>query len=139
MKDCPLESLDIAGTVLNNIEFTKNMPLRRLNISYTDVSDVTPLSGMRKLVELNLSYTRVADISILQGMNIKRLDVSGTDIVDLSCVRTMPLESLSVRRTKVTDLRFLEGMKLSWLAVDHNFPSNGLPQFKGDVIRVYDQ
>ena len=71
------------------------MPLSRLRVRSTRVSDLSPLRGI-PLVELNCSSTQVKDLSPLEGAPLKQLYVDDTQISDLSPIREAPLETLKI-------------------------------------------
>lgn len=71
--------------------------LRVLNLSFTDVDDLTPLAGLTQLVVLDVSYTFIACLAVLRGHTALRyLDAAHARItnVDASFVRLPALETL---------------------------------------------
>jgi internalin A len=71
-------------------EITRLINLTMLNLSGTQVSDLTPLQGLRTLASLYLSGTQVSDLTPLQGLRtLASLYLSGTQVSDLT-----PLQGL---------------------------------------------
>jgi len=75
---------------------------------------------------LDLSYTQVADLTPLECMPLKRLSLRYTQVADLTPLQGMPLEWLSIANTKVSDLAPLNGMPLGWLWIGGT-PAANLP------------
>jgi serine/threonine protein kinase len=65
-----------------------------------------------KLTGLDVSYTQVSDLSPLEGMPLDGLCLTDTPVSDLSPLKGMPLTNLNVLAAKVTDLSPLKGMRL---------------------------
>ena len=79
-------------------EITELHELRELDISWTRVADLAPLSGLCRLQSLACNATRIADLSaIAELQDLQHLNVSHTRIEDLS-----PLVDL----TNLTELTF---------------------------------
>ena len=74
------------------------------------------------LKKLYLQNTPVSDLSPVAGMQLESLHVSGTEVTDLSPLKGMPLGSLNLNGTKVTDLSVLSGMPLFHLRL-HQCPN----------------
>lgn len=87
-----------------------------LDLSRTQVTDLSPLAGA-PLVSLDVSGIKgLKDISAVRGMRLTRLVLSGTSIADLSPLGGMTsLEQLMMSSTQVSDLSPLRGLKLKKL------------------------
>jgi len=88
------------------------MPLKDFNMQYTNVSDLSPLKGMKLNYLACSAAIKLADLSPLHGMPLTHFDVEGTKVADLSPLKGMPLTSLRIGGTPVTDLSPLKDMKL---------------------------
>lgn len=99
---------------VKSIEPLRGLPLRGLDLGFTDVSDLSPLDGM-KLTTLVLENTQVADISVLKGMPLKTLKLQNTKVTDLSVLAGMPLTELNLYNVPFSDLSLLNGMPLKTL------------------------
>ena len=88
------------------------MNLQQLNVSNTQVTDLSPLSGLANLQELNVSHTQVTDLFPLSGLaNLQKLDVLNTPVADLSPLSGLSnLQELNVSVTQVTDLSPLSSL-----------------------------
>jgi Leucine-rich repeat (LRR) protein len=84
------------------------MPLVRLYLSYTDVSDLSPLKGA-PLDELNIIGTEVSDLSPLEGSRLRMLWLSECPVTDITPLAKLPLESVTLAKTEVSDLSPLKG------------------------------
>lgn len=69
------------------------MPLEKLCLNYTKVSDLSPLKGM-PLKYLGTANNRVVDLSPLKGMPLTRLEANASRITNLSPIRECPLIEL---------------------------------------------
>ena len=73
-----------------------------IDLSNTDVTDLSPLKGM-PLEGLYLDFTKVTDLTTLEGMPLKVLYLSGTKVTDLTPLEGMPLEGLHLLGTPAAD------------------------------------
>jgi Leucine-rich repeat (LRR) protein len=83
--------------------------IEELDLSRTNVADLTPLAKLKHLRTLNVSHTPVADLTPLAGMtSLEELDLRGTRVRALEALRTLTnLRVLWV--DKVESLQGLEG------------------------------
>jgi Leucine-rich repeat (LRR) protein len=86
------------------------MPLRRLSIVNTGVSDLSPLVGM-PLEQLDIAGTQVRDLAPLAGMPLTRLNFRRTAVEDVSPLKGMPLETLAGSIKPKRDLEILRTLK----------------------------
>jgi Leucine-rich repeat (LRR) protein len=93
------------------------MPLTDLTCSGTQVSDLSPLKGM-KLRTLNCDRTQVADLAPLQGMRLTNLFCGETRIADLSPIRGAPLTHLRIDRTDIPGSMLAEFPELEVINLD---------------------
>ena len=77
-----------------------------VDLSNTDVSDLSPLENWSELKSLKIAGSRVTDLSVLPEMPfVRELDLSRTSITDLSGIeRFARLERLDLSGTPVHDL-----------------------------------
>ena len=86
------------------------------------VTDLTPLAGLRNLEHLSVDVTRVSDLSSLADLkNLKWLVLKGTTVGDLTPLADLKnLERLYLDDTAVSDLTPLAGLtNLKWLDLSH--------------------
>ena len=72
-------ALDLSELELDRLpdELAELTHLQRLDCSFTQVSDLTPLQGLESLQSLTCSYTQVSDLTPLQGLeSLESLDCS---------------------------------------------------------------
>ena len=83
-----------------------------LDLSWTDVSDISTLSGLTALTNLDLSWTGVSDISALSGLTaLTNLDLSATSIDDISALSGLTaLTNLNLAWTSVRDINALASL-----------------------------
>jgi hypothetical protein len=89
--------------------------LQRLDLSGTRVSDLSPLSGLKELQRLSLRGTQVSDLSPLSGLSgLYSLHLVGTQVSDLSPLSGLRgLQILDLSGTQVSDLSPLSGLSTS--------------------------
>ncbi len=119
--------VDYWRTRLSDLPISSQKPLKKrltarhdgmlfLDLSGTQVTDLTPLIGA-PLTLLDLSGVKgLTDISALRGHRLTRLVLTGTSVSDLSPLREMQtLEQLVLSSTQVFDLSPLRGLQLTKL------------------------
>jgi len=86
--------------------------LEILDLSFTKVTDLTPLNGLPNLRVLCLQNTKVTDLTPLQGLpNLRSLYLQNVEVTDLTPLKGLKyLGYLDLRNTKVTDLTPLEDL-----------------------------
>lgn len=102
-----INELDLSGNdFIQSIEPVGQLiSLKLLNLSGTQVSDLTPIRNLTELVELNLSRTKVFDLSPLKYANkLSRLNISETEIRSVAVLENMPnLQNLEMQFVHVID------------------------------------
>jgi internalin A len=91
-----------------------------LRISMNPVADISPLAGMLAMDRLDLGRTQVRDLTPLKKMTkMTELMLDDTPVEDLAPLASLSsLERLSIKRTRVSDLAPLKGLrKLKFLYV----------------------
>jgi serine/threonine protein kinase len=127
-----LLELDLSQSDVADLSPLKGMPLAKLQmISCANVSNLEPLRGM-PLEELRVSRTKVSDLSPLSGMKLKRFWAANAPIQDIRPLAGMPLEYVDIQSTKVTDISPLKGMKINFLQlvtlkINDFTPVKGMP------------
>jgi hypothetical protein len=79
--------------------------LHHLDLSGTQVTDVSPLAGLRELEIINLSGTQVTDLSPLRGRPwwFGELDLSNTPLSDISDLMEVGnVQKLNLSNTKIS-------------------------------------
>jgi NACHT conflict system protein/NACHT domain-containing protein/Leucine Rich Repeat (LRR) protein len=86
--------------------------LQVLDLSDTPVSDVSALSGLSSLQRLDLIGTPVSDVSALSGLSsLQQLDLSGTPVSDVSALSGLSsLQQLDLDETPVSDISVLSAL-----------------------------
>ncbi|MBH1974139.1 MAG: leucine-rich repeat domain-containing protein, partial [Rhodobacteraceae bacterium] len=86
--------------------------LRTLTLSYTAISDLSPIAGLKHIETLDLSTTRVSDLSPLAALeNLETLNLSDTPVTDISPLAGLThLKELDLSGTGITDLAPLAGL-----------------------------
>jgi Leucine-rich repeat (LRR) protein/tRNA A-37 threonylcarbamoyl transferase component Bud32 len=86
--------------------------LRHLDLSGTDIDDLSPLAGL-ELEHLDLSRTAVSELGVTAGMTgLRILDCSQSAVRDLSPLAGDQLEELRIAHTAVSELGPLSGFSL---------------------------
>jgi hypothetical protein len=105
---CKVVYLNYQGT--NKVpEFgslSKLNDLKMIDLSFTEISDLTPLSEFKSVTYLDLDHTKITDVSPLTKMhNLKMLFLNGTNIEDFTPIGDISaLETLEVGDTTIRDL-----------------------------------
>ena len=86
-----LRRLEITGTNISDISRLAELTqLKELNLEGNLISDISSLSNLKKLIELRLDSNQITDISPLSGLtNLREVNLRNNAISDFS-----PLESL---------------------------------------------
>jgi len=91
-------------------EFLTGLPINTLNLSNSQVRDLTPLRGMH-LDTLDLTASRgLSTLNDITGMQVDNLTIAGTEINRIEALRGMNIKRLDVskmRRLTADQLRFL--------------------------------
>ena len=96
---------------LTGLEFAAN--LTELDLRYTEVSDVSPLAGLKNLETLFFAGTEVSDVSPLAGLtNLTVLYLANNAISDVSPLAGLTnLTRLDLGRNEISDISPLAGLK----------------------------
>ncbi len=99
-----LRTLDLSGTNVTDVSPIAQLPaLDALNLSRTDVTDLSPLAKLPALSKLRLMDSQVTDLSPLSQLSVlSLLDLEGTPVTDLSQIAGLKrLQRLDLARTGV--------------------------------------
>lgn len=103
-----MQNVDVSGikTITTLEPLSELSELQSLNISGTNVGDLTPLRNSNKLKVLKASNTRIDDLSPLKyDILLEELDVAHTDINNLNVLDILSkLEKLNISYTQVNTL-----------------------------------
>lgn len=130
----------IQGAKLADLSPLASLNLQRIELSFTKVSDLRPLKGMREMRAVYVQGTLVEDLSPLaglpleslwcgnspvkslaplKGMKLKELRVNATAVTDLTPLADAQLEQLYFEATEVTDISVLKGQPLTIAELPH--------------------
>jgi small GTP-binding protein len=86
--------------------------LKVLDISYTGISDISPLKALNQLNALVLTGNGISDISPLKAVNLlNALDLSYTRISDISPLKALrQLNTLNLSENKISDISPLKAL-----------------------------
>ncbi|MBA4030441.1 MAG: hypothetical protein C0478_06060 [Planctomyces sp.] len=105
-------------TNINLLSTLKN--LTRLDLSGSQVNDLTPLSHLHSLISLDLSVTSVYDISQLRDLTtLQSVELGYNPISDITPLRNLNnIQDLGLSNTEVSDLSPLRGLiKIKYLNI----------------------
>lgn len=130
--DCTaLDSLDLSRTQVSDLSPISGLTeLKMLFLEHTKVSDLTPLSSLTALQELYLTGTPAIDISPLSSLAaLQQLHLDDTQVSDLSPLANLTaLQWLYLDGTRVSDLSPLANLTaLGWLYLSGTRVSNLSP------------
>ncbi len=112
MREDGLFELDASGVATSNLTFLQGIPLWKLMIDNTSVTDLSPLRDM-PLHELSARNGALfADLGPLQGLPLRRLAIHGAPVRDLRPLWGMKLIDLDLIGLDVRDIGPLQGMPL---------------------------
>ncbi len=132
LEGMPLTGLDLYHTIgVTKLDALKGMPLEGLNVQDVPVKDLAPLKDMSTLRSLQLMATDVSDLSPLAGLKLTDLILGGNQITDLSPLKGLPLKRLHFSGTGVSDLRPLQGMSLDDIRLNPKNINQGLDVLRG--------
>lgn len=124
-------SLDASNRKIRSIEGIQKLKnLEWLNLDNNEISDISPLSSLTKLIHLDLGMNRISDIQALKGMkNLKSLLLDNNNISDISPLKELTqIRFLNLSNNKITDITPLEGYKnLYALILDNNYINDITP------------
>jgi hypothetical protein len=95
---------------LHGLESFKNLEM--LDLSFHDISDISPLAGLTKLTSLSLGGNTVADLSPLSGLtDLKWLTIFNSQAEDYSPLENLTnLEGLMAGDSTISDVSVLSGL-----------------------------
>ena len=97
--------------------------LKFLHIGRSEVSDITPLAGLKNLRELKLFGNRISDITSLAGLtNLEVLELQENQIVDISPLKGLVnLKMLKLEENQIVDISPLSNLTaLTYLHIGTN-------------------
>ena len=118
-----IQTIDVSDTkTITTLEpLSEISDLVSLNITGTNVNDLTPLRNSNKLSVLKAGNTRIDDLTPLKyDLMLEELDVSSTDVSDLAVLEMLPrLEKLNISFTQVNNLKPLTNCpKMTYLMAE---------------------
>lgn len=116
LRGLPISKLNLEGTAVSQLDPLRGMPIRELEATGAPISDLRPLTDM-PLINLNLDSTRISDISALAGMPLKRLNLAGTNVDNLSPLKGMDLDFLDLSATPIDSLSALRTCTVRSLSI----------------------
>jgi hypothetical protein len=114
-----LTYLDLSNTQVSDVsglKDLKNLTTLKLNgdfLNKMSIRDVSALKDLKNLTSLNLYRTQVSDVSALKDLkNLTSLDLSSTQVSDVSALKDLKnLTSLYLVGTQVSDVSALKDLK----------------------------
>lgn len=107
-----LTHVDLFATKVRDLRPLMGLPLVSLNLSDTEVVDLTALAKLTKLRSLNLGGLSIRDISALRGLTaLEELDLGHSGVKDLAPLRSLTkLRRLVIWHTPVADITPLSSL-----------------------------
>ena len=99
--------------ILQQIKEAKDSEAMELNFHNRNISDLTPLEGLKNLMVLHLGLNNITDLTSLEGLtNLESLWLWGNSITDLTPLAGLTnLKKLVLSLNNITDLTPLAGLK----------------------------
>lgn len=95
LRNVPLIRLDLSGTGVTDLGAVATMPLEWLSIAGTPIANLAPLKD-KSLRYLDIANTNVEDLAVLRGMPLHTLIVNGIRKLDPEAIGALPLKSLRI-------------------------------------------
>ncbi len=115
LKGQPLRILDATKTEISDLTPLAGMPLETLILIGCPVTDLKPLAGL-PISSLDVSQSKVTNLSGVEALSqLREFYLEGTGVSDLGALRAVPVEKLWLAETAVVDLRPLAGKTLTEL------------------------
>lgn len=119
-----LSQLDLSTSQISDITPLRSLTtITRLKLINNQISDLTPLQSLTNLTELNLSYNQVKDVTPLQSLeNLNLLNLSYNQVKDVSPLQSLKkLNELNLNNNQVADISALQPLdRLTYLFVRDN-------------------
>ncbi|TMM42009.1 leucine-rich repeat domain-containing protein [Colwellia ponticola] len=112
-----LKNLDISNTNIDDISPISDLTmLENLNLEYTGIVDVSPLANLTKLKKLNACLLSFDDFNVLSGLSeLISLDLSYCSISHMDSsplANLVNLRNLNLCYSDISDIKFLENLHL---------------------------
>ena len=108
-----LQRLDLSQTQIVDITPLQILTgLQGLDLDHTQIADITPLQNLTGLQELTLSHTQIADITPLQNLTgLQVLFLSHTQIADITPLQNLTgVQVLDLSHSQVADITPLQNL-----------------------------
>ena len=119
-----LEKLVLFNVLATDYSLLKEMGrLSLLDLSYSEIKDISFLAGLTNLTSLYLGGNRISDISFLSQLTgLAGLDLRSNGLVDISPLQKLKkLRTLDLQYNELTNISPLQGLnRLSYLNVNWN-------------------
>ncbi len=119
-----ISQLDLSTSQISDISPLQSLTtITRLKLINNQITDLTPLKALTNLIELNLSYNQVEDITPLQSLeNLSLLNLSFNQVEDVTPLQSLRrLNELNLNNNQVGDISSLQPLeRLTYLLVRNN-------------------
>jgi hypothetical protein len=137
-----LQRLDLSYSNVSDIAFVAELTkLEILRLHHTPVADLGPLAQLARLVTVDVAETQVEDVSPLGGLlKLRNLSLGHTRVGSLAPLRSTRLRHVDLERTRIEDLEPiakhpLERLRLNDTPVRTLAPISGSQTLKDLEIR----
>jgi small GTP-binding protein len=104
-------ALDLSNSQISDISALQTLTnLVHLDLRYNEISDISALQRLTNLTTLDLRYNQISDISALQTLtNLTDLYLSNNQISDINALQTLTnLTTLYLRNNQISDISALQ-------------------------------
>jgi Leucine-rich repeat (LRR) protein len=119
-----MDALDLSASELSDISALSQLTeLGLLKLGYNQITDLSPLAGLTKLNTLILDNNQIVDLSPLSGLTeLRFLSLDNNEIQDLSPLSGLTeLGKLLLNQNNITDLSPLKSIpQLYWVMLNNN-------------------
>lgn len=98
-------------STLKDLTMLKN--LRKLNMAWQNISNITPLGELHSLEQIQLKHTPIEDVAPLSSLSkLRELYLYDTSVSDMTVLSNCSmLENISAGGTSITSIKAFEGIK----------------------------
>ncbi len=109
LTDLPLEKLSLRKSNITDISALSSLTsLKALYLSDNPLTDISVVTRLSSLEQLNIMNTAVTEIDLLAESRLQELNCIGTRVTDYSCIASMPdLRRLNISQANEADIALI--------------------------------
>ncbi len=115
LKDNNFQTVNLSYKIINNFDFLENLTyIKELDLSYTDITNLTYVSGLNRLeilyINKNYDNNKIQDIASLENLtSLKILSLNNNNISDIKpLINLVNLEELNLINNNIISIKLNE-------------------------------